>query len=282
MAYKLTEKHSKKRAFITGGGGGLGRALSRALAKDGWTIGITDIKAEALAESKKLIEDVGGKAYTYQFDVSKREDYKKAFDEYIAKVGGLDVLINNAGVGDGGLFGEYDLDHWEWITGINQMAVIYGSHFATPIMKKQRSGHIISIASAAGLANMPNMSMYSLTKAAVISLMETLYAELYGAGVNVSVVCPTFFRSNIMQYHKGDENSKKIGETIIQRAKYSPDEIADFILTKAGKGEFYILHPWQAKMVYYLRRFIPNLFLKHKAKEFAKKDWVQKALKQNF
>jgi len=282
MSYKLTEKHPNKRAFITGGGGGLGRALSLALAKDGWAIGITDIKEDALAESKKLIEDAGGKAYTYQFDVSKKDDYKKAFDSYISSVGGLDVLINNAGVGDGGLFGEYDLEHWEWITGINQMAVIYGSHFATPILKKQRSGHIISIASAAGLANMPNMSMYNVTKSAVISLMETLYAELYGAGINVSVVCPTFFRSNIMQYHRGDKDSKKIGETIINRAKYSPDEIAHYILTQAGKNQFYILHPWQAKMVYYLRRFIPNLFLKYKAKEFARKDWVQKALSQKF
>ncbi len=282
MLYKLTEKHPNKRAFITGGGGGLGRALSLALARDGWTVGITDIKEEALTESKKLIESAGGKACTYQFDVSKKDDYKKAFDSYISTVGGLDVLINNAGVGDGGLFGDYDLEHWEWITGINQMAVIYGSHYATPILKKQRSGHIISIASAAGLANMPNMSMYNVTKSAVISLMETLYAELYGAGINVSVVCPTFFRSNIMQYHRGDKDSKKIGETIINRAKYSPDEIAHYILTQAGKNQFYILHPWQANMVYYLRRFIPNLFLKYKAKEFARKDWVQKALSQKF
>jgi short-subunit dehydrogenase len=240
------------------------------------------LKAEALEESKKLIEDAGGKAYTYQFDVSKKEDYKKAFDDYIAKTGGLDLLINNAGVGDGGLFGEYDLEHWEWITGINQMAVIYGSHYATPVMKKQRSGHIVSIASAAGFANMPNMSMYSVTKAAVISLMETLYAELYGAGIHVSVVCPTFFRSNIMQYHRGDEDSKKIGETIIKRAKYSPDEIAHYILTQAGKKTFYILHPWQAKMVFNARRFLPNIFLKYKAKEFANKDWVKKALSQKF
>lgn len=77
MAYTLSQKHSKKRAFITGAGGGLGRGLSLALAKDGWTIGITDLKEEALAESKKLIEAAGGKAHTYQFDVSKREDYKK-------------------------------------------------------------------------------------------------------------------------------------------------------------------------------------------------------------
>ena len=116
MAYKLSEKHPKKRAFITGAGGGLGRGLSLALAKDGWTIGISDLKEEALAESKKLIEAAGGKAHTYQFDVSKREDYKKAFDDYVAKVGGLDLLINNAGVGDGGLFGDYALENWEWIT----------------------------------------------------------------------------------------------------------------------------------------------------------------------
>ncbi|MBS1613032.1 MAG: SDR family NAD(P)-dependent oxidoreductase, partial [Bacteroidetes bacterium] len=114
MAYQLTQQHPKKRAFITGGGGGLGRALALALANDGWTVGITDIKSEALAESKQLIEAAGGKAFTYQFDVSKREEYKKAFDEFIASAGGIDVLINNAGVGDGGLFGEYSLDNWEW------------------------------------------------------------------------------------------------------------------------------------------------------------------------
>ena len=282
MAYKLSAKHPNKRAFITGGGGGLGRALSLALAKDGWTIGITDIKENALAKSKKQIEAAGGKVFTYKFDASKKEDYKIAFDDFIIKVGGLDMLINNAGVGDGGLIGEYDLTHWDWITGINQMAVIYGSHFALPLLKKQGSGHIISIASAAGLANMPNMGMYNVTKAAVISLMETIYAEAKGFGVNASVVCPTFFRSDIMQHHKGDENSAKIGQTIIQRAKFSPDDIAHYILTEAGKGEFYVLHPWQAKMVFHVKRFLPNFFLNYKAKQFAKKDWVQQTMKQRF
>lgn len=282
MSYKLSEKHPSKRAFITGGGGGLGRALALKLAGDGWTVGVTDIKQEALDESKKLIEQAGGKALTYCFDVAKREEYQKNFEAFIASTGGIDVLINNAGVGDGGLFGEYDLPHWEWITGINQMAVVYGSHFATPVMKKQQSGHIISIASAAGIANMPNMSMYNVTKAAVISLMESIYAELWPFNVQVSVVCPTFFRSNIMQFNRGDKQATTIGQTIIQRAKYSPDDIADYILTRAGKGEFYILHPFQAKLAFHLKRFLPNYFLKLKAKQFAKKDWVQKALSKRF
>lgn len=282
MKYKLSEKHPKKRAFITGGGGGLGRALALALAGDGWTVGITDIKSEALEESKKAIENAGGKALTFCFDVSKKDDYKKAFDSYISQTGGIDLMINNAGVGDGGLFGEYSLENWEWITGINQNAVVYGSHFAIQKMKEQKSGHIISIASAAGLANMPNMSMYNVTKAAVISLMETIYAEAYSFNVQASVVCPTFFRSNIMQYHKGNEDAAKIGQTIIQRAKYSPDDIADYILTKAGKNVFYILHPYQAKMVFHLKRIAPMYFLKMKAKQFARKDWVQQALSKKF
>ena len=282
MHYTLSKKHPKKRAFITGAGGGLGRALSIALAKDGWLVGITDLKDEALEESKKQIETAGGKALTYKFDVSKRDDFKAAFDNFIAQNGGIDLLINNAGVGDGGLVGEYSLESWEWITGINQMAVVYGSHFAVPVMKQQKSGHIISIASAAGLANMPNMGMYNVTKAAVISLMETIYAEVWGFGVQASVVCPTFFRSNIMQYHKGDEQAAKIGQSIIQKAKYSPDDIADYILSQAGKNKFYILHPWQAKMVFHVKRFLPNLFLKTKAKQFAQKDWVQKAMSKKF
>lgn len=282
MSYTLTTKHPKKRAFITGGGGGLGRAMALALAKDGWTVGITDIKQEGLDESKQLIETSGGKAHTYKFDVANRNEYKNAFTDYLSKAGGIDLLINNAGVGDGGLVGEYSLESWEWITSINQMAVVYGCHFAIPEMKKQKSGHIISIASAAGLANMPNMGMYNVTKSAVISLMETLYAELWGFNVQASVVCPTFFRSNIMQYHKGDETAAKIGQTIIERAKFSPDEIADYILTQAGKSNFYILHPWQARLVYFMRRFLPNIFLKYKAKEFAKKDWVKKTMNQKF
>lgn len=282
MAYKLTERFAGKRAFITGAGGGLGLALSTALAKEGWTIGMTDINQQALESAAKVIAGAGGKAFTYKFDVSKKEEYKTAFDDFIKNAGGIDLLINNAGVGDGGLIGEYALEHWDWITGINQMAVIYGTHFATPIMKKQGSGHIISIASAAGFAAMPNMGMYNVTKAAVISLMESLYAEVKAFNIDTSVVCPTFFRSNIMQHHKGDEKSAAIGQTIIQRAKYSPDDIAHFILTEAGKKTFYILHPWQSKMVFHVRRLLPNFFLNYKANQFAKKDWVQQATKKRF
>jgi NAD(P)-dependent dehydrogenase (short-subunit alcohol dehydrogenase family) len=282
MSYKLSERFPKKRAFITGGGGGLGRALSLKLAGDGWTVAIVDIKQEALDESSKLIAGAGGKAITYKFDVSDKVAYKKAFDDFVSQTGGIDLLINNAGVGDGGLVGEYSLENWDWITGINLMAAVYGSHFAIPVMKQQKGGYIISTASAAGFANMPNMSQYNVTKAGVISLMETIYAEVKAFNIGASVVCPTFFRSNIMQHHRGNDQAAAIGQTIIQRAKFSADEIADYILTQAGKSKFLILHPYQARMVYFVKRFFPTFFLNTKAKRFARKDWVQDALKQRF
>jgi NAD(P)-dependent dehydrogenase (short-subunit alcohol dehydrogenase family) len=281
MRYKLSEIHIHKRAFITGGGSGLGRALSVALAADGWALGITDIKEEGLYESAKLIELAGGRAYAYHFNAADKNDYKKAFDDFISKTGGLDILINNAGVGDSGLFGDYDLEHWDWITGVNLMASVYGSHFATPVMKKQGSGHIISIASAAGFANMPNMSMYNVTKAAVISLMETLYAELYGHGVQVSVVCPAFFRSNVMQYRRGDAGTGVMANEIVRRAKYSADDMSGTILDQAGKNVFYILPGYQAGLVFHLKRLFPKLTLRYKARRFSsdkEHKWLIKAL----
>jgi NAD(P)-dependent dehydrogenase (short-subunit alcohol dehydrogenase family) len=279
MVYKLSTRHPARRAFITGAGGGLGRALALALARDGWTIGITDLKDDGLAETKQLIEQAGGHALVYCFDVADKDAYQRAFQSYLASAGGLDVLINNAGVGDGGLFGNYSLENWQWITGVNQMGVIYGSHFAVPIFKQQRSGHLISIASAGGIANLPEMSMYNVTKAAVISLMESIYAELRPCGVSVSVVCPTFFRSKVMQYHRGDAQTTALGEAIAEKARHSAAELADYVLTRAGRDAFYILYPFRAKLTFYLKHFFPRSFVFVTARIYARVGWAKWALR---
>ncbi len=280
MAYQLSKQFPKKRAFITGGGGALGKAFALHLAKEGWAVGITDINDAALESAKKEIEAAGGKCFTYKFDVADKHQYKTAFDDFVAKNGGIDFLVNNAGVGDGGLFGEYELDKWDWITGINQNAVVYGSHYAAQVMKQQRSGHILTISSIAGVASMPNMSMYNVTKAAALALAESIYAELKPFGVNVSVALPEFFKSGIMTQAKGDANAKAIGMKKIEKAPFTPEEVADIILKEAGAGKFYILHPFRAKLGFFVRNHFPNYFLNMKLKEFSKKKWVAEALRK--
>jgi len=277
---QLTDRYPSKRAFITGAGSGLGRELALLLAADGWTIGITDINPKGAADSKAQIESKGGKALEYTFDVSNKAAYKDAFTDYLSKTGGIDLLINNAGVGDGGLFDEYSLENWDWIVGINEMAVIYGSFFAAPAMKKQGAGHIISIASAAGYATMPNMSMYNVTKASVIAFSESIYTELKPFGIDVSVVMPTFFRTNIMQHGRGPEDSVATGSAILKKTPILPGEVAAKILREAGKRTFNIFHPFQARLVWYVKRFIPGLFMTFKANGFRKKGWVIKKVKE--
>lgn len=278
MHYQLSGNYPKKRVFITGGGGALGKSFATLLTKDGWTVGITDISDKALESAKQAIEASGGKAFTYQFDVSDKTAYKKAIDDFVEKNEGIDLLINNAGIGDGGLFGVYELEKWDWITGINQMAVIYGSHYAAQVMKQQRSGHILTISSVAAVASMPNMAMYNVTKAAALALGESIYAELKPFNVNVSVAMPEFFKSGIMQYAKGDENATTIGKKKIEKAPVSSEEVADYILKQTGAGKFYILHPFKAKLAFFARNHFPNYFLNMKYREFMKKKWVREML----
>lgn len=273
--YQLSKLYPARRAFITGGGGSLGKSFAKLLAKDGWTVGATDISDKALEEARRAIESAGGKCHTYQFDVSDKVAYKKAFDDFTSKCGGVDLLINNAGIGDGGLFGQYELEKWDWITGINQMAVIYGSHYAAQVMKMQRSGHILTISSVAAVACMPNMAMYNVTKAAILAMGESIYAEMRPFNVRVSVALPEFFKSGIMQHARGDENATTIGRKKIEKAPISSDKVADYVLKQTGSGKFYILHPFKAKLAFFVRNTFPNYFLNMKFREFMKKKWVR-------
>ncbi|HXH18501.1 MAG TPA: SDR family NAD(P)-dependent oxidoreductase, partial [Chitinophagales bacterium] len=127
--YQLSEKFSQKRAFITGAGSGLGRELCAELAKDGWTIGICDIAEKGLEETAELIAKAGGKPLPFQLDVSDRHRFKEVAENFLTRAGGIDLLMNNAGVGDAAVFEEYGLDNWEWLVGINQMGVVYGCHY---------------------------------------------------------------------------------------------------------------------------------------------------------
>lgn len=281
MRYKLSEQYPKKRAFITGAGSGLGKALSLALAADGWKLGVADVRQERLDEVCSLIEEMGGQAFPFKLDVSNKDEYARVAKDMGAHVG-VDLLVNNAGVGDGGEFKDYHLSNWEWIVGINQMGVVYGTHYFLPSMIAQGGGHIINIASAAAFGNAPMMAPYNITKAAVLSLSETLYVELKPSNINISVVMPLFFKTNILEHSTGSEEVKHLSNLLVQTSNLEPETVAHTILTQAGKGKFRIYAPWQSKLVHWFSRVFPNLFLSIKLKGAANREKMLKRLEDKY
>ncbi len=256
----ISQQFPTKRAFITGTASGLGRELSLLLAKDGWTIGMCDINEDGLQAVKAEVEKQGGQALPYLLDTSNRQQFESVAKDYLAETEGIDLLINNAGVGDGEVFHEYSLDNWDWMVGINQMGVVYGCYFFVPILRKQKSGHIINISSAASFSNAPGMAAYSATKAAVRSLSETLYYELAPLGVKVSVAMPTFFKTNIMKHGKG--KMINTARKLVEESGIEADTIAREILAKAAAGKLHIVLPKQARKMFWVSRIFPSVFRK--------------------
>lgn len=257
---ELSKKYTEKRAFVTGAAMGLGKAFCTHLAKDGWTIGMSDVNIEKLETAAEEVRQLGGNPILFSLDVSDRTKFKEVADTFVQQQGGIDVLVNNAGVGDGGAFHEYSLENWDWMVGINQMGVVYGCYFFVPTFRKQGFGQIINIASAAGFANPPRMSPYNVTKAAVISLSETLYYELEPLGIKVSVVMPTFIKTNIMSNARGSQDAIKAGRKLLEKTKLKPEEAVLEMLQKAGKGKLHIVLPREARFSYWLKRHFKGFF----------------------
>lgn len=246
---------------MTGAASGLGLAICRELAASGWTIGMTDIQPDALSLATDEVSRLGGRPIAFVFDVSDKDAYRQVSDEFIGQLGGIDLLINNAGVGDGGLVEEYGLENWDWLLGINLNGVIYGSALFIPMMKTQGHGVIVNVSSAAAFTSLPRMGAYNVSKAAVLSLSETMSAELHAHGVQVSVVMPTFFRTAVMQFARGTAEELETSRLIFGTSSLGPEEVAAKVLYAAGKGRFHIILPFQAWLMYRLKRYFPKLML---------------------
>jgi NAD(P)-dependent dehydrogenase (short-subunit alcohol dehydrogenase family) len=244
------------RAVVTGAGSGLGRAFCLELARRGARILCADIDQ---ASAKKTAGEVGGSAL--RCDVSKIEEVEALAAEAERSLGGVDLVINNAGVAVGGIVGDVPLEDWRWIMGVNLWGVIYGCHVFAPRLRKLGRGHIINVASAAGLLAPPGMAPYNVTKAAVVALSETLRAELKDAGVGVTVLCPTFFRTNIAASSRAvDQKQRALVEKMMNKATIQADDVARFALDCARKDELYALPHADGRWAWRLKRWAPDSF----------------------
>lgn len=256
---KLSAKFPEKRAFITGAASGLGKGLCLRLAREGWRIAMSDIDGQRLEVAAQEVQAAGGTPTTFILDVADEAGYQVVVEEVLRNYGGIDLLINNAGVGDGNLLRDYQLKDWKWLLEVNLYGVLHGFKFFQPTFSQQQSGHIISIASAAGFTSAPGMSAYNVSKAGVVSLSETMRYELEPDRIGISVVMPTFFKTNVMQHARGEDYVRELADKMIQRSTTSVRDLSKVILEEAGQGTFYIVHPLESRLAWYLKRFAPSL-----------------------
>lgn len=259
------------RAVVTGGGSGLGRAFSVALGKRGGRVLVSDIQEATAEETAKLVREAGGTAVVRVCDVSKKDEVFALPSVMKEAFGGTDVVFNNAGVAAGGPIHEIPLSDWEWLMGINLWGVIYGTLAFLPDFKAQGSGHYVNIASAAGLICGPRLAPYNVAKAGVIALSETLSAELAPDGIGVSVLCPTFIRTNIHRDSRTHgEGTREMGDRLMARATKTPDEIAEITLRAADRNQLYVVPHQDGLWGWRLKRADPEGFYKRVVPRAAK------------
>jgi NAD(P)-dependent dehydrogenase (short-subunit alcohol dehydrogenase family) len=264
-----------QRILITGAASGLGLALATRYARDGWRVLLTDLDQDALDRAVGSIAPAGGAAAerlaTRVLDVRSDEDWAAARDWVQDAWGGLDVLVNNAGVATGGRFERLPIEDWDWILQINLMGVVRGCRTFVPLMRAQGSGHLVNVASAAGLLNPPVMASYNVVKAGVVSLSETLRHELEPAGITTSVVCPTFFRTGLAgTFRTPDEAVRRTMEKLVTQSDVPADVIAGRIQAGVAAGRFLILTDREGTVAWAVKRFVPPLFRREARKGAAR------------
>jgi NAD(P)-dependent dehydrogenase (short-subunit alcohol dehydrogenase family) len=250
------------RAVITGAGSGLGRALALDLSGRGASVVISDIDPASAEETAGLVRAQGTRAEVIPCDVTDRDAVFGLVDETERRLGGIDFLANNAGVAVGGPFDEISIEDWRWAVDINLWGVIYGCQAAVPKMKAQGRGYILNVASAAGLIAPPAMSAYNVTKAGVVSLSETLYAEYKNSGIHVAVLCPTFFKTNIIGSGRGATTEKEDAQVSrwMERAKIQAPGVAKAAIDAARDGKLYVQPMRDGRMAWRLKRTHPQRF----------------------
>ena len=186
-----------KRILITGAASGLGLALAKKYAREGWSVCIADIQdEEGIKIAAHLNEEYASDCFFQHLDITSDTQWQELVALISERWQGLDALVNNAGVGASGDIDTFSMQDFQWTVDINLMGAVKGCHVCVPLLKESK-GLLINVASMAGLLHMGSMSAYNVSKAGMVAFSEGLLSELDPYGVKVSVVCPTFFQSNL-------------------------------------------------------------------------------------
>jgi len=248
-----------RKILITGAGSGLGEALAKKYAAEGAEICIADLNEEGGDAVVKQIQSMGGEAFFVKCDITQQWGVDKLVTTVAERWRSIDVLINNAGVATAGKFESETLEQWQWVVDINLLGHVRMTKACLPLLRNSEAADktIINIASQAGLTAAPGMTSYCVTKAAMVSLSETLHLELSTEGIHVSVVCPAFFDTNLNQsLRSSDAKMQAVVTKLIKKSGVSADEIATKVFDAVGAKKFMVVTHKDGRAAYRLKRFL--------------------------
>ncbi|MBZ5588990.1 MAG: 3-oxoacyl-[acyl-carrier-protein] reductase [Acidobacteriia bacterium] len=228
-----------KVALVTGAATGIGAACAKALARDGAVVACASLPTDPTQAVVDSIVAAGGKAVVKPLNVTDSEWCERVVDEVTTELGGLHILLNNAGITDDGLFMRMKPESWRKVLSVNLDGVYNMSHPAVKVMVKQRDGRIISISSVIGLMGNAGQANYAASKAGIIGLTKSLARELGSRNITVNAIAPGYIQTPMTEKLTEDQRKALMANLAIPRLG-TPEDIAAVVLFLAGPAGSYV------------------------------------------
>ncbi len=250
----------EKVAIVTGAASGLGKALAEGLAQSGAFVILADVNPEGVEEAARAIKRAGHNAEAATVDVTDFEAVKGLVETTVQEHGRLDYLFNNAGILIFGEARDCSIQDWRSVIDLDLYGVVNGMVAAYPIMAEQGFGHIVNTSSVEGLVPFPVMGSYVASKYGVVGLSNALRAEGAALGVKVSVACPGYVTTKIIETSKMVKiDRQKILDDVMDSMGITPEECVSKILRGVERNKATIVIGWWAKTIWRLQRMSPGL-----------------------
>lgn len=228
-----------KVALITGAATGIGAACARALARQGARVACTSLPTDPIAEVVASIRGEGGEAIGVPLNVTDAAQAAEVVNRVAGELGGIHILLNNAGITDDGLFMRMKAEAWRRVLSVNLDGVFNVTQPVVRHMVKQREGRIISISSVVGLMGNPGQANYAASKAALIGLTKTLARELGGRNILVNAIAPGFIQTPMTDRLTEEQRQALVGSLAVPRLG-TPEDIAAVVVFLASPAASYV------------------------------------------
>ncbi|HEY1958724.1 MAG TPA: SDR family NAD(P)-dependent oxidoreductase [Polyangiaceae bacterium] len=263
-----------KVVVVTGAASGIGRATANAFAREHAKLVLCDRDEDGLREVEREVAPHVDHIEWRRVDVSSRDEMKALADDLHARFGAVDVLVNNAGVGQSGGLLDTSLDDWDWVLRVNLWGVIHGCHFFVPKMVErvaarrrgadsEAGGHVVNVSSVFGFFAPPGSIGYATSKFGVFGLSESMRGELRPHGIGVSTICPGMINTNIVKTGRYSEKTAAQRDGVIKmfaERGHSPDVVAKAILSAVKRNRAVVPAAPEAWAAYYAKRIAPAQF----------------------